>query len=312
MPMPWSRSSSALAALALLASWLGLLGSWHWLLDLLSHFRWQHLVISVLVLGWGIWLRQRWLMVLAALTFLLNAVLIGHLATQGDISRDALAGDFTLRALSLNVLASNEDTQAVLNHLLASEADVIFLLEVDDKWVAALSVLEAKYPHHLVQTRQDNFGVAFYSRMPWKQAELLWLGGAGLPSVQATLQHQGRELTVIGTHPVPPAGRVYSAWRDEQLRLLGEHVARLQTPVLVMGDLNATPWSAGMRLLTAGTLGFRSLDPPWVPTWSARSIFAIPIDHALATPPLVITRRTVGPDVGSDHRPISVSVAWGR
>ena len=62
----------------------------------------------------------------------------------------------------------------------------------------------------------------------------------------------------------------------------------------------------------AAGLGFRSLSPPWTPTWRAASIFAIPIDQALGTAPLVITRRSVGPDLGSDHRPLNISVGWAR
>jgi endonuclease/exonuclease/phosphatase (EEP) superfamily protein YafD len=80
----------------------------------------------------------------------------------------------------------------------------------------------------------------------------------------------------------------------------------------VVGDLNATPWSSGLRIATASGLGFRSLQPAWTPTWQAGSVFAIPIDHALGTAPLVITRRMVGPDLGSDHRPLVVSVGWGE
>lgn len=308
--MPLSRVISRLAALALLPAWLGLSGSWHWFLDLLSHFRWQYLVISGLVLVWAIWSRQRWLMALATLSLLLNGALIGRLAWPSGIHRDAVAGDFSLRALSLNVLTSNASTQAVVDHLLGSDADLIFLMEVDDRWIAALVALESKYPYRLIRPRADNFGVALYSRVPWKQAEMLWLGRAGLPSVQASLRHQGRELTFIGTHPVPPGGRVHSAWRDEQLRLLASHVAQLRSPVLLMGDLNATPWSVGMRLITARGLEFGSVDPPWVPTWRAGSIFAIPIDHALVTMPLAVTRRLVGPDVGSDHRSLLIEAGW--
>jgi endonuclease/exonuclease/phosphatase (EEP) superfamily protein YafD len=49
-----------------------------------------------------------------------------------------------------------------------------------------------------------------------------------------------------------------------------------------------------------------------VPTWSANTPFAIPIDHVLATSPLVITSRSVGPDVGSDHRPLDFVVGWAK
>ncbi len=148
-----------------------------------------------------------------------------------------------------------------------------------------------------------------FSRIPWEQAQVLQLG---LPSIEARMAQQGRRFIIIGTHPMSPGGRGRSMQRDLQLRQLAAHVEQLQEPVLLIGDLNATPWSAGMRLITSGKLGFRSLDPPWAPTWRARWPIAVPIDHALVAAPLVITRRAVGPEVGSDHRPIDVTVGWAK
>jgi endonuclease/exonuclease/phosphatase (EEP) superfamily protein YafD len=296
--------------LALIPSWLGLLGGWHWYLDLFAHFRWQYLIVSALIVVWAAWRGHRRTIVAAALTCMLNATLIGGLALHPELSRASVTENFALRVLSLNVLTSNPNTQAVLDHLLASDADVIFLMEVDQPWMTALASLQAKYPYRVSHPRTDNFGVALFSRLPLAKTDVLSLGEAGLPAIEVRMTHLGRDLVLIGAHPPPPGGRDFAAERDRHLGQLAEHVALLQAPVLVVGDLNATPWSAGMRIATGRNLGFRSLTPPWTPTWRARSIFAIPIDHALCTAPLMIIRRSVGPDVGSDHRSLSISVSW--
>ncbi len=299
-----------LALLALVPSWLGLLGGWHWALDLCAHFRWQYLAAGIVIVAWSVWRRRRRLMVFAALTLLLNLLLIGRLGLHPEVSRASLAQDFNLRVLSLNVLTSNPNTRVVLDYLLKSDADVIALIETDQKWLDALAPLRAKYPHHILDPRPDNFGIALFSRVPLQKAQILTIGKSGLPSVEARLNFRGKDLTVIATHPVPPYGRAYAGFRDTQLAALAAHVRQLGDAVLLVGDLNATPWSSGMRIATSGNLGFRSLEAPWTPTWRARSIFAIPIDHALCTAPLVITRRAVGPDVGSDHRPIVLDIGW--
>jgi endonuclease/exonuclease/phosphatase (EEP) superfamily protein YafD len=304
-------SIGAMVVLAMLPSWIGLLGTWHWALDLFSHFRWQYLIVSVLAVGLTAWRGPRLVLAFAVATLLLNGFLIGRLAWQPGISRDNLADDFKLTVLSVNVLTSNPDKQAVLDHVQQADADVVFVMEVNGEWLAALQVLKSKYPHHMEHPREDNFGLALFSRIPWKREETLWLGDSLVPTVEVELSHQGRELVVIGTHPLPPVGREYASHRDEQLRLLAAHVSKRKPPALIVGDLNATPWSNGMRIVTAGDgLAFRSLSPPWTPTWRAGSIFAIPIDHALCTAPLVITERKAGPDVGSDHRPVRVTVGW--
>ncbi len=302
----------ALALLALLPSWLGLLGGRFRVLDLFAHFRWQYLVAGVLILAWAAWRRRRWVLRLAGPTLLLNALLIGQLAVHPAVSRAALVPGFSLHVVSLNVLQTNRHRQAVLDYLLASDADAVVLLEVDRRWLAALQPLQAKYPYHIAQPRPDATGVAFYSREPWRKAEVLRFGVRAIPSVQVRMTHQGREFILIGTHPLSPVGARRSRTRDRQFAWLADHVQHLDEPVLVVGDMNATPWSAGLRMARAGRLGFRSLDAPWAPTWHARSPLAIPIDHALCTAPLVVSRRSVGPDVGSDHRPLDVTIGWAE
>jgi endonuclease/exonuclease/phosphatase (EEP) superfamily protein YafD len=302
----WQRSLATMAVLALVPSWVGLAGGWFWLFDVFANFRWQYLIVSVVVCALAAACRRRRLLALAGPTLLLNALLIGQLAWHPRVSTAALANDFSLRVVSLNVHTSNPDKQAVLDYLLQSDADVVLLLEVDQAWIAALATLQASYPYQLSEPRSDNFGIALFSRVPWQQAGVIKLGDGTRPSVEMRMAHQGRELVIIGTHPLPPAGSDWARSRDAQLAALADHVQQISAPVLVVGDFNATPWSTGMRRATSGTLGFRSLAAPWNPTWEVRSIFAIPIDHALCTAPLVITSRSVGPDVGSDHRPLEI------
>jgi endonuclease/exonuclease/phosphatase (EEP) superfamily protein YafD len=262
------------------------------------------------VLAWALWCKRRRIVVLAALTLLLNALLIGRLSWHPEVSRAAVAPDFALRVVSLNVLTSNQDTQAVLDYLTRADADVIFLMEVDQRWIAALQPLHAQYPHRILQPRADNFGVAMLSRIPWSRGDVVDVGPAGVPSVEIGMTHHGRDFVLIGTHTIPPVGPGHAAVRDHHLAALAQRVQQLRAPVLVVGDLNATPWSVGVRVAMGGNLGFRSLAAPWTPTWRARSVFAVPIDHALCSAPLVIVQRTVGPDVGSDHRPLQITAGW--
>jgi endonuclease/exonuclease/phosphatase (EEP) superfamily protein YafD len=306
----FQRTLGALALLSLLPSWLGLAGGWYWFLDLFANFRWQYLLASAAVICWAAWQRQRGVLLLATLTFMLNGFLIGQLAWQPDLDEQAPADDFSLRVLSQNVLMSNQDIQAVVEHVAASDADVVVLVETDQRWISGLAPLATRYPYRIEVPRADFFGIALLSRIPWTSQQVLSLDG--LPAIQVRLHHQGHDLVVIGTHPMSPVGARHAAMRDRQLAMLASHVASLRTPALVIGDLNATPWSAGMRIAQARGLAYRSVEPPWQPTWSVRSPFAVPIDHALVTAPLLITQRDVGPDVGSDHRSLEVVARWAR
>ena len=299
-----------MAFAALLPSWLGLAGSFHWFPDLFSHFRWQYLLVALVLVALSLWQRQRLVLAGALLTVLLNAALLAQLAIKTRSAAGGTEPDFALRVLSLNVLTSNPHHDRVVDHVAASGADVVFLAEIDAGWAQSLAPLAALYPHQFVHPRPDNFGGALLSRVPLADAELLNLGAGRRPTLKARVRHQGRDLLIVGMHPVPPKGGEFAMHRDSQIDGLRDYVATQADPVLTVGDFNASPWSAPMRRLVQGALGFRGEDPPWTPTWSVFTPFAVPIDHALCTAPLWITKRQVGPDVGSDHRPILVEVRW--
>ncbi len=302
---------SSFMILGLSASWLGLFGRWHWALDLFSHFRWQYLVVCLVAMVWAARCKRRVVLAISASTLLLNAALIGQLAFAHGLGKASLAHDFHLRVLSLNVLTSNADHDRVLSYLRGADADIIMLMEVDATWEKALKPLEQSHPHHIVEARYDNFGIALYSRLPLEALQIMDLIDVEVPSIEAKLKLSGHELTIIGTHPLPPMGPTYSAQRDAQLISLAQRVRDSHTPTVVIGDLNSTPWSHGMSLVQAGgTLGYRSLQPAWTPTWYGNPLLAIPIDHVLCTAPLVVEKRTVGPNVGSDHRGLLVELRW--
>lgn len=299
------------AWLALLGPWAGSLGRWWWRLDLAAHFQIFYLPLIVAALAWFGFKRRRTAAAVAFATLVLVLtrvvpVFLGERLEAADASTAP-----RLRLLSLNVLTANRDKQRVLDFIAREDADVVFLMEVDLLWEAALAPLAARYPHHLTFAQEDNFGLAFFSRVPATDLKVIHLGEAGVPTMTATLRHAGRELRFIGTHPVPPIGGQFFHWQREQMALLADHVRGLDTPVLLACDLNSTPWGLVYREFTGTTgLAARSVDATWPATWHALPFAGLPIDHVLCSRDLQITARRVGPPVGSDHRPLTAELAW--
>ena len=79
--------------------------------------------------------------------------------------------------------------------------------------------------------------------------------------------------------------------------------------MVVLGDLNVTPWSPWFRrLLEAGGLADLA-GGPHRPTWAPAPVPAalgLALDHVLATPGIRLLSRRLGPRLGSDHRPVVV------
>ena len=294
----------------LVSPWLGRLGDFSWFLDLFAHFHWQYLIASMVAVPWFAWRRNRWLLAVSVLSLLLNLALIFGLV-RSDQYDDAPNAESFLRAVSINVRTENKEHEKVVDFILQADADVVFVMEVDFWWEEKLQPLKEKYPHHLFEPRVDNFGVAFFSRVPVLKSEIKTLGAAFVPTVVATLEKGGRTIRFIGVHPVPPSGEENSRYRNADLLAYANLAAETTDPVLLIGDLNASPWSRGMRILTQdGRLRLGKASTAMKPTWMVDTLLRIPIDHALAKRPLSITNKTIGPEVGSDHRPILIDVGW--
>ncbi|WP_395731069.1 endonuclease/exonuclease/phosphatase family protein [Prosthecobacter sp.] len=296
-----------ISLLALSCTWLGSLGRYGWFFDLLSHFRLQYVIVCALVLIYALIRRRTWLVLISLISLLWNAQIIHAFHQTAELT--PFPGEKPLRVMTFNVLTENKNQSAAITHVMQTDADIVCLQEVDESWRAALEPLRIKYPHHLEELSEVHFGIACYTRLPMKSSEVRLFTIWRLPTLVLNLDHLGRPLTFIGTHPNSPmsAQRAHE-WR-EQLSGIATLVAGLTGEVIVAGDLNATPWCEGMRLLRENSgLDFRSVDPVWPPTWGLNLPMMIPIDHVLTKRGLTVQKRTLGPETGSDHRSVTVEI----
>jgi endonuclease/exonuclease/phosphatase (EEP) superfamily protein YafD len=279
-----------------------------WPLDLAAHFHVQYLVAGAALTPLAIALRRPHTADLAAITALVNLVVVApHLRPAPT---NPAADKTPLRVLVLNVHTSSTAHDRVRALLDEVDPDVIALLEVDQRWLTALEPSLVRYQDRLEEPRDDNFGIALYHRRPLADARIDLLGGQ-LPSVVARLD---TGVTVIATHPIPPVSAETAHDNLRQLVAVGDLAASIRGPRIVIGDLNATPWSRPFAaLLTRSGLrdsraGFGvGVSFPAAPSWLAP--LRIPIDHALVSADLAVLDRRVERDVGSDHLPVVLDVA---
>ena len=94
-------------------------------------------------------------------------------------------------------------------------------------------------------------------------------------------------------------------------RALGEWADAADTPAIVTGDFNATPFSWSFRSMLSESGLVNSQDGFGLQTtWPTTNVFLrIPIDHLVHTNDLVTVDRQVMPSFGSDHYPIVVDLA---
>jgi endonuclease/exonuclease/phosphatase (EEP) superfamily protein YafD len=285
------------------------LGEWHWFLDLFSHFRLLYLVVCAVVLGFALVRRRKWLIAAAVVSFGWNLALIAQVHRPLRYEDGATMFKPAFKVMTFNVLNENRRREDVIRHVLAADADILCLPEVNARWAMDLEPLRKKYAHYVEEMTQGDFGIACYTRLPMKSGRVHIYADEGISSIVMELEYEGKALTFIGTHPVPPMGSATArVWRT-QLTQIGQHAASMKHDVILAGDLNATPWCHGMRLLQDGSgLEFRSAQPVWWPTWGLNLPLMMPIDHVMFKGDLIALKREIGPDLGSDHRSVLVEV----
>jgi endonuclease/exonuclease/phosphatase (EEP) superfamily protein YafD len=181
------------------------------------------------------------------------------------------------------------------------------LAEVTAAWEQALARLNASYAHRYTTRGLRGTGLLLLSRWPM-QAEVLPGYSDIEPAVSATILVNGRSLQLLSVHTSWPLGPANSALRDRQLALIGEF-ARSHTGLLVvLGDLNVSPFSPHFQaLLSDSNLKSAAQGFGWQPTWPTFLPPAgIQIDHALTGAGVFVTSFRRGSPVGSDHLPIII------
>ena len=268
---PW------LARRLMLLSWLGLAAFaisqiiTFWFAELFSHFL-PHYTVLWAVTATVMMRRQRWLW-----------------------AASALAG-----VLWYNVNLDNPAAAQESAAILAAAPDVVAMAEIDlDD--AGWQTLRQAYPHGCEHRDNSPFALALWSRRPLQSCRIVMVetdAGEPFPFIEAELD--GSSLFAL--HPPPPINAELAAARQAYLQQAAGKIAAAKT-VLVMGDLNSSPFSPVFRQFTHSA-DIRPRTPNYLPTWLP---FGLNIDH-------VLTRGKSGthiralPWVHSDHR--SLLIEW--
>ena len=258
-----------------------------------------------------------WLvLVLAVLGFAASAAtylpeLIGSLATRPAPPPD---GRPVLKVMTHNVFGLNYDMARVARNIFAEDPDILALQEYFPEQRGPLHpILLQRYPYFAFCIGGKRANVGLYSKLPFVEK------AQGACSETATPQQRtsrlvgtftlsdGTTFSVLTTHldwPLPAARQ--QAQMSELVAAIGE----INGPLIVMGDMNSTPWSYALRGLVSRT-GLERQTRNLI-TWPLaiggdegllRTIPFLPLDQVMTRGIAVHELRSAADD-GSDHLPV--------
>ena len=152
--------------------------------------------------------------------------------------------------------------------------------------------------------------MALLSRRPLRDLRVRPLNEAH--AIEATLDHEGAEVTLLCVHPAPPAAGL----TPSHLSALGKILAWMREhrahPALVLGDFNSTPYSEFAHAAREHMDDAHELAGPWGlgHTWPNEGLVYPParLDHVFVSRSLGVRLTRRGLAAGSDHQPVIADV----
>jgi len=310
------RLAEAAAFLGVFCTLAPLLGGSIWFMDFFSHFKPQLALCFAVWAAFEFLIRHRGHALASLVAATINAVpvLLLLVPVSGATGTHAPHPAAHIRILQANVLTCNTNTPALLALVRTENPDVVVLQEPDAWWLRQLSPLTNAYPVYATLPRDDNFGAAIYCKSNALSADIFHLDDPETaPSTHARIAVNGRVINVVGTHTLAPYTDAMWKGRNAFTQELAKKLRKIQGPLVVSGDFNNTPWSPHFRdFLEASGLHDSSQGHGYLPTWPAFSapLLRIPLDHCFYSDGVTILSKRMGPDIGSDHRPLIIDAAF--
>ena len=293
-------------------SWLA---TWHWAFELLTHFHVYFLLAGGALAVVAAGLQQWWTAGLSALIVAASFSVVWPHMHLPPADLQPQAGP-VVRLLWANLHRRNTDLDALRRLIEAEKPDIAVFTELDPVHDAVLRDVRALLPFQSPPPRSSVLGVMLLARKQPESLKFDLTMGDHAPLMVARLcPAEAGCLTLLGLHAWPPLPP-WTGVRDRQLAhaaaVARQHVDKGERVVLV-GDFNVTPFSPVFdRLIVQSGLWDTNILPaerprtsPSIATWRlANTGLGLPIDHALVSAGIGIVSRRIGPDIGSDHRPL--------
>ncbi len=262
-------------------------GALHGIGDSLAVFR--HLWASVLAISSALLLRGH-----LRLAGLGTIIVVLAAAPMAAAMLGAPADRSTRYALyQKNLRYDGRQRQAIIDDILAVDADFVTLEEVGTRNHVVFQALATRYPSFVLCADANGGNVAVMSKWPLLERQRVCVTRGGPAAIK--VRTPDGPVWAMALHLKWP-------WPRPQARQAAEIASKMgfvDAPVVLGGDFNMVPWSHTMRLMERATRGKR-LGPAMI-TFVLRQfgLLRLPIDHVITPSGQGWLERR--PLLGSDH-----------
>ena len=293
---------------------MGLLGNFLWVCEIVSHFRVQYLfILSFACLFFLIFKRYKYSLALFSFAIINFVFIVPDYFKEKDSLQAQADNRHAYKALLTNFHRHNYQYEKLAELIEKENPDFLMVMEIDTTWLEEMEVTLSQYQYQKFHIGYKHaFNLGLFSKYPPYSMNIKWWGDKGFPTVVSQLNLEGKNLQLIGSHPVSPDNPDSLFFRNQQLDIIANYASRSEHEVMFLADMNTTPWAPYFSVfleksgLKDSRKGF-GIQPTW-PTYFP--LLFIPLDHCFVSDGIKIIDRRVGPDIGSDHLPIIIEFVF--
>lgn len=305
----------SISLLVLFISMFSFLGVLSPVIDIFSHFRWQYTLLLVLLALLLLCSGRRKFAAIMFIGVLANAVCLLTLFVPESSNGSSKATE-DLSILNMNLQYGNQNYELVDKAIRNCSPDIITLQELTPAMSDHLeSTLKSDYPYHCIVPRTDPYGIGLFSKRKLVHVDENPLKLPLNLVIQCDIQIDSKLISVLPVHVCGPTSSVGC----ELDKSIADNLAKFRAEdpdrsVILIGDMNSTPWSNIFRQLKNSErfrdsergFGLQCSWPVGVP------LLSIPIDHCLYTRDWSCKLRQLAGSAGSDHYPLFVRLVLNK
>ncbi len=284
--------------------------------DIFSHFKLQYIIVNILFFVIFIYLsfNNKKFIVCGIISILLICINFKDITPYiGNTPK--FESKNTIKIALYNVLTQNKEYNKLTSQISSEMPDIIITQEVDYNWLKSINKLKKDYPYYIEHPRDDNFGIALYSKFPLHNASVENWTDYEVPVINTEIKISDKNIKLYCIHTLPPTSKEYLRIRNEMLKKIHDLKKENQnTPLIIAGDLNTTIYSFSYKkhIQSANFKEAQSIRKNIAGTWNSKflPIFRISLEHILVNSKLNVIEFKIGKYFGSDHLPIFVNIGF--
>ena len=141
---------------------------------------------------------------------------------------------------NFNLSELNQENVDIDNIFKELDVDIISFQEYTPLWDKIISQqLYQKFPYIHKLVKADPFGMAVYSKKPFKKSNIFYY--EKIPNIDILIQNEMSDINIICCY-IPTVYPATSMNNTDHLNVVSAYISKLDKPVIAMGDFHMNYW----------------------------------------------------------------------